>query len=206
LRDLLSYLPLSVYSGGKTSWRKTGGETFSGSNGSMFATPYTSHTEVRVGVAGKEVVHSERVVYNAPTQRVRFNGASVQLEAVPLPAKNQRTTVTGASGFARPPAPPKVSVSTASGTPLLPPPRLRKGDETSVEVGGRMDSAVGHHGVVDVEDPAESGLEDIQQLAEVVASGLQLEERGEERGHAASSVVGSFQMSDDGNAMLFSTG
>lgn len=141
-------------------------------------------------------MHSERVVYNPAPQRVRFNGASVQLEPVAVPAagQGQRTTITGASGSNQPPVPPQVSVSTASGKPLQPPPRLRSQEGTDSDmVPGARDTSL------EDEQPEADEAQEVGLVAATTEK-LRVADSQEKTGGA---LVG---MSDDGRAMLFSTG
>lgn len=139
---------------------------------------------------------------NAPaaSKKVSFNGASLVLEQVTLAAPAPPAAP------ARAPTSlplPKVSVSTASGERLRPPPRVAvAAGETAVEARGAAESEVVEEvsGVAEVDDEIGQveGLRSAVEHLEISHPAVGSEESPE--------VVGSFQMSEDGAAMLFSTG
>jgi hypothetical protein len=192
------------------TWRRDSSGASLASGGTTFDTSFNTNTQIKAA-GGKNDTFASYPASSAPQQKVRFNGASMVLESVPAPAP-VRGTVTGASGDALPPAPPKVSVSTASGARLLPPPRV---------AAARIDAEAGE-GLLAVEttDAQAAGeteqktsadqeaRDDLQGLLRALQS-ARLEESSAPRSveeTSAEATVGTFQMSDDGAAMLFSTG
>ena len=208
----------------------------SGAGNNYFSTEYTSSTQIRAGPSsssGALPIAAVLVPAAPASNKVRFNGA--QLTAVPVPvpvlastataptasasAGNKKVSFNGASlvleqvtlPVPAPPAArvstglplPKVSVSTASGERLRPPPRVvvaaggnatAESDFTESDVVGETSAVteVDEESIaVEVLNSAVSHLEIIDTVA------------GSEEGRE---VVGSFQMSEDGAAMLFSTG
>ena len=221
------------YRGARTTWRKsstvTTGPTAAAAGGVMFDTsPWASNTQVSAGPSNS-VINTAPVTANAGSQRVRFNGtqldnssnaqdrtgmvrfngASMELHPVPAIPGTTRTreTVTGASEGVLPPVPPKVSVSTASGSRLLPPPRVQtmesgagaSADTTEVVVGPNEE-------VHEVEEEKDEELSVRQGIVEMQIVETVTERRSTESNKPLSATIGSFQMSDDGSAMLFSTG
>lgn len=199
-----------INSGARMTWRRDNSGSSLASGGTTFDTSFNTNTQIKAA-GGKSDTFASYPASSAPQQKVRFNGASMVLESVPAPAPTVRGTVTGASGDAVPPAPPKVSVSTASGARLLPPPRVVATERIDAEVGeGVQADDVATDAQAEQKSSADQeAREDLQGLLRALQS-ARLEESGNTARAAeeapAEATVGSFQMSDDGAAMLFSTG
>lgn len=161
---------------------------------------------------------------SATNKKVSFNGANIVLEQITLPVPPPRP-VPARSSTGLPI--PKVSVSTASGEKLRPPPRVvvAAGDSTDtvatdyeggdnggeVEVPPAITAEVGQN--AGNAERAETGDEkEFSSVGEgvgridVSSAHLGSAEEEEEEEEGRQWTVGSFQMSEDGTAMLFSTG
>lgn len=136
-----------------------------------------------------------------PPVRVRFNGASMQLEPVSLPVPSKAPTNPQSMPL------PKVTVSTSSGARLQPPPRVPTADcgaGSSVDLASRVEELAldegprtkeGEEEHKEVSEPSDASWSAVQ--SPVVSGAQQV---------AAQMLVGSVQLSEDGAAMLFSTG
>lgn len=144
---------------------------------------------------------------SAGNKKVSFNGASLVLEQVTLPTPPPSAAPrTSAPDLALP----KVSVATASGERLLPPQKALvaagagAGEEAAAATltdgsAGVAESAVADVSAIDRTDA------DIEAVCDSLTRAVDLNGAGsvEQGPHG---VVGAFQMSEDGAAMLFSTG
>lgn len=218
--------------GARATWRRQDSAgTNTSANNTYFSTEFTSNTQIKAGptsstsakpvvvpstgpgapIAGEKVRFNGSQLSAVPTsstgnKKVSFNGASLVLEQVTLPPPPPPTAPrTSAPDLALP----RVSVSTASGERLLPPPRvLVAAGAGPVEEAAPVTVDTGASGdvesmVADVNAVANgTGADEVEDLSGNLAHGMELNSDGSvEQG-----VIGAFQMSEDGEAMLFSTG
>lgn len=125
---------------------------------------------------------------------MRFNGASMQLESVVLPVPPKVPVNPHSMPL------PKVTVSTSSGERLQPPPRVATADSGAGPVA--VEELVGGMNELSVDENTEP--EEAEE--EFKESGVAHSEQRSALHIAPEMLVGSVQLSEDGAAMLFSTG
>lgn len=173
----------------------------------MFDTSFSSNTEIRAGPStsiltlplGASITPSSALpappAAPATGARVRFNGASMQLEPVVLPLPSK-----GPANSQSMPLP-KVTVSTSSGERLQPPPRVATTDSGAGPASDEeLTSRVEELTVLGGAEPEEA-----EEEFKESGGGSDFESRGTHH-TAPEMLVGSVQLSEDGAAMLFSTG